>query len=590
MDKETPYKKLLNHIKNNHDEDKIPKQLHLKTDFDPGFFFGRQGQYRLSRYVGMPQGEEGNIVVIGGNGSGKSASIAKPTMITWKGPICVTDIKGELSEFYARNYEPGQDRPFYTFDPENLEGPSYDPFDFLLRDGEANLVSNIEEMASIIIPQRPDAREPFWDDAERALLTAALLHYFKLGLSFSQTLCLILNSTASSLCSELDGITDIREKMFIGSLGEVKEETLASVDRGLRNKLVPLATDPYISHALRGIREGAKCFSWHDLERSNIFIRIPPHRVEQWGSMVNLLYAQLIRYLERRPEKYSEEGSKIEPTLILMDEFARFGKLDAIVPAISTLRSKKVNLCLMLQSLAQLDMIYGTNVRRVILDNCQFQALLRVNDAESQKQLSDLIGTTKRVQKSVSEQTDEAGYVTGYSRQAGEILEPRVQPHELSTLKDVLLLTPYGFFRLNKELPSTDDANHSINKRSTAMNKDAKLLTTTERTANAANRAKAVQHQQLVAKKQAQDEQRRKDRHRNFIIGEIFCQHFPSIRVIDPDGTKDEVESRFALLDAFMAVLAADKELVAELKERALDLISQGNAWEDESASQEPDV
>ena len=130
MDKETPYKKLLNHIKNNHDEDKIPKQLHLKTDFDPGFFFGRQGQYRLSRYVGMPQGEEGNIVVIGGNGSGKSASIAKPTMITWKGPMCVTDIKGELSEFYARHYIPGLDRPFYIFDPENLDGPSYDPFDF----------------------------------------------------------------------------------------------------------------------------------------------------------------------------------------------------------------------------------------------------------------------------------------------------------------------------------------------------------------------------------------------------------------------------------------------------------------------------
>ena len=587
MGKQTPYEKFLSRIvDDNHSDDEAPKKLRLKTDCDPGFFFGRQGQYRLSRYVGMPQGAEGNIVVIGGNGSGKSASIAKPTMITWKGPMCVTDIKGELSEFYVDHYIPGQDRPFYVFDPENLEGPSYDPFDFLLRDGKSNLISNINEMASIIVPRRSDAKEPFWDDAERAIFAATILHYFKLGLSFSETLCQILSSTVSLLCWEIDGSADVCEKMFIGSLGEMKEETLASVDRGLRNKLIPLATDPYISHALRGVREGAKCFTWSDLEDRNIFIRIPAHRVEQWGSMVNVMYAQLIRYLERRPEKYSEEGSKIEPTLILMDEFARFGKLDAIVPAISVLRSKKVNLCLMLQSLAQLDMIYGTNVRRVILDNCQFQAILRVNDAESQKQLSDLIGTTKRVQKSVSEQSDESGYVTGYSRQAGEILEPRVYPHELATLKDILLLTPHGFFRLDKQPPNTDGINNSTFKGDTTMNKGAKLATIDERTENAANRAKKAEHQQRVKQKELQDAQRKREQHLKFIVGGMVCKHFPEILDIDPGRTKDENASRFAFMEAFISALANDHSLVQMLKERANQMLPDflgGEQFSDES-------
>lgn len=416
--KKTPYKKFLHHIENDtRVASKIPKRLRLKTGCDPGFFFGGLNQVKKGYFIGMPQGEDGNIAAIGGNASGKSSSIVKPTMRHWKGPMCVTDIKGELSEYYEKLYQDELvTRPYIIFDPMDEESPSYDPFDFLLWDDEANLISNIEEMASIIIPQNPDVRESFWDDTERALLAAALLHYFVLGLSFSETLCRILNSTVSSLCAELDGTIDEREKMLIGSLGEMKEETVASVDRGLRNKLIPLVADERIGHAFRGQREGAKCFSWNDLEYHNIFLRIPLHRVEQWGSAVNLMYTQLIHYLERRPEKYSDEGSKIEPTLILMDEFARFGKLDAMIPAMSTLRSKSVNFCLVLQSLAQLDMIYGKDARRIILDNCQFQAILRANDPETQKYLSDLIGTTIRTHKSVSEQTSKSGNITGYSR------------------------------------------------------------------------------------------------------------------------------------------------------------------------------
>ena len=52
-------------------------------------------------------------------------------------------------------------------------------------------------------------------------------------------------------------------------------ETRACFDRGLRNKLMVFAADPYIGHAFRGQREGANCFTWDDLDDCNIFLRIP---------------------------------------------------------------------------------------------------------------------------------------------------------------------------------------------------------------------------------------------------------------------------------------------------------------------------
>src|SRR5699024_6687136 len=118
---------------------------------------------------------------------------------------------------------------------------------------------------------------------------------------------------------------DAQIHALLGEVADIKSETLVALDRGLRNKLIPLATDPYITHAFRGSREHADTFCWKDLETYNIFLRIPANRVEQWGPAVNLMYTQLIRYLQRRPDQYTPDGRNNLQTLLLMDEVAQMG-------------------------------------------------------------------------------------------------------------------------------------------------------------------------------------------------------------------------------------------------------------------------
>ena len=431
--------------------DDIPDEILLDINYDSGFFFGVRSKYSLREYIGIPQGADGNILVIGGNGSGKSSSIAKPTLITWKGTMCVTDIKGELSDFYAKLYQQGiVTRPFIIFDPMQTNGISYDPFYWLSHDDEENLISNIQEITFALIPISPNDNQAFWVETEQSILAAALLYYFKLGAGFSETLSHIVKSTVTKLIKEILESDNVVAKMFLGEVGEMKPETLATFDRGLRNSLIPFATNPHISNAFRGVSEKATCFSWNELDNYNIFLRIPEDKIEQWGGAFNLMYTQLIRYLERRPDKYSPEGQNNVQTLLLMDEFARFGKLEMITNAMATLRSKNVNICLMIQSTAQLDKIYGEYDRRIIFDNCQYQAILRANDAETQKYISELIGVCKDTQLGLSENLDEFMENIGYGRQINEIYRYAVFPHELSTLKDILLLTPYGFYHVEK--------------------------------------------------------------------------------------------------------------------------------------------
>lgn len=604
------YTILNNQLKKEISVNDVPAQINLEKGRDNGFFFGVKDKSDTKRYVGIRQGTEGNIFVVGGNGSGKSAGIAKNTLVTWSGAICATDIKGELSAYYKCQYQQGNvTRPFIIFDPFRSGSIGYDPFYLCEQDSEQDLISHIKEIASAIIPISCEDIQPFWVETEQGIFAAALLHYFKLGLSFSETMTKIVSSTITELVRDIQSNGGELEKMFLGEVKDMKPETLATLDRGLRNKIMLFATDPYISRAFRGKREGADCFTWEDLDNKNIFLCIPEERIEQWGGAINLMYTQLIRHMERRPDKYSACGANNIQTLLMLDEFARFGKLEIMTSAISTLRSKCVNICLIVQSIAQLDKAYGVFDRRIIMDNCQYQAILRANDAETQKYCSELIGRYKGIVRSFGENWDEDTLNCNYSRQISEVLEWKIQPHEFATLKDILLLTPDGFCRVEKVLLQ-DNAQSCLQKSApiTIVPKEVRVVskqedlsripnlirnvrviavkdnesendkeefyrmpTIEENIKNTNNRVEELRKQQRAKIRVEQENYRKKNQRRNYIIGALVTKYFPELMYLEP-GTNTENEERFKSLESILSVLAMDKALVKQLKEKAYNI------------------
>ena len=83
--------------------------------------------------------------------------------------------------------------------------------------------------------------------------------------------------------------------------------------------------------------------------------------------------------------------------------------------------------------------------------------------------------------------------VTGYSVQVSEARDWFVHPHELSTLEDILLLTPNGFYRVEKLQPNSDLANYvlySACKKQTVVTEDLKLASIGDPIASISNSPK----------------------------------------------------------------------------------------------------
>ena len=320
------------------------------------------------------------------------------------GTFFAIDIKGELSrnqETIAKSKYPTKYFSFTT----DTGFSRYDPF-YLLREGDQNdLVQNAREIAQAIIPKLPDNRDPFWSMAAQHVLTAVLLYVCGdpgkenkvKQLSFNHAMTMIQTKSIGKVIDEISSSDNEIAKMHINQFEKIAcpedNKMLTGISAELSNKVMVFATDNRIKSAFS---ESDNMLRWEDLEDYNIFMSIPEDKLGQWDGAITLMLTQLIRTLERRADKYdtSPGAKKLPPVLLLLDEFPRLGKMDVIQNAVSTLRSKGVTICLIMQSLAQLDKTYGVHTRQIIMDNCPYKAILNVTDPEYQRIFSEMVGYT----------------------------------------------------------------------------------------------------------------------------------------------------------------------------------------------------
>lgn len=438
----------------------VPSELYVPNSRG-GFYFGNaplpeghkaRCQHPTSFY-GKPMTADGNILVIGGPGSGKTTGHVYPTMKTWKGSTIMLDVKGGMEKLW-RSIHKDDGKELRVLAPVQCGADTctFDPFSLMKAD-ELNAAGHACDIAEALVAISASDREPFWKESAQNLLAGSLLHYFRCGKSFIEAMKDMSDRSVSEMVALImDGPCE-QAKSFVSKLQGMSGKTAASVGLNL-NKLSKFLLNPDVIGSLTP-NPRRPVLDWRELNSAkrpiDVIIDVRGDALAQCAPLVRLVLTQLVKMLSLRDEKHYG-GNDRPPVLICIDEFPQLERMPAMISALTTLRSKGVTMALCVQSLASLDATYGRDEARVILDACGYKVIRNANDVESQQYLSKLIGTTDVLSLSPSVScgmSASLGYrpvaTPGVSISLGRRQRPLIYPEALGRLRGkAILITPYG--------------------------------------------------------------------------------------------------------------------------------------------------
>ena len=405
------------------------------------------GTYK-NQYVRIPTQEIYHYCVIGGSRSGKTSTVLLDTLLanfaTKKNDFLTyaIDIKGELHIKSSYSHSPD----IMVVNPTDQTTAGWDVY-YRLRDNPSDdlIIEVMQEVASALIISTSKSDSFFVNNAQD-MFVGMLLYFYQQGENFIDSVNKILESEIKSLIGEIiksSEPSDLHYKYlakFDGKDAESVEDCMVE----LTTNLSVFGSKSDIKYCFRDNPIKASPFTFK--ENKSDFLAISEHMLESYKAILRLCTVQTLKEMERRPDASGKEV-KNKPMIILIDEFARLGRMEGIFNALATLASKKISVILAFQSLAQCEVIYSKEETRVLMDNCRVKVICEVSDPQSAKAVQDWCGKYREKKETLS---------AGKNRHKTYTYEDKdiVQPNDLITLVNqeevILIISGVGYLRPKK--------------------------------------------------------------------------------------------------------------------------------------------
>ena len=395
-----------------------------------------------SKYVRIPLNKIFHYCILGGPGSGKTSTILLDTLLanfaTKKGEFqtFAIDIKGELHQKSTYQYTDN----VMIVNPSDRLTCGWDPYFRLNKHSTGDLIIEaIEEIAQALIIST-NSNDSFFVENARTMLVGLLIYFFNEGVSFIDSVNKILESDASALIEEIirDTIPSDPHYKYLAKYSGKKAESIEDIMTEMTTSLSIFSKsdikfcmrDNYLKASPDSFKEG-----------KSIFLAIPEHLLESYKPILRLCTVQTLRELERRSE------NEQTPIIVLIDEFARLGRIEGIFGALATLRSKKVMIMLAFQSLGQCEMVYSKAETKVLVDNCRVKMICEASDPETGRMIADWSGKFREKKETQNSGKNRSRSYTYEDR-------PIVEPNDLITLtrddEVIIIISGTGYLRIKK--------------------------------------------------------------------------------------------------------------------------------------------
>ena len=401
------------------------------------FVVGRKGSHTVALSERM---QHEHAFLVAPPGEGKTTTQIIPNLLREPGTrsLLISDRKRELIRACAPQLRRAGHEVWVADWMSPGVSRAYNPLAYITDSYQAELFAD-----AWVANTGTSSREPFWDQMSSMLIAGAALHLVATETDpetgqappLRRLREILVESTPDEVAAILEHSPVAGELAVLLETMAANERLLGSVFTGLAPRFRALKTDAIRRTTSaneidfgRMAREPVALFLGFDFEDKELLAPL---------NAAFFLHFFLTANREAR-ENYGELPTPIQ---CYLDEFGNLGKIPHFDSYITTIRSTGIGVFLVLQSLQQLDKLYGEADATTIKQSCSTKmALGRLTDKDA-RYFVELAGKTTAVSrsKSVSRQTDTVFAGSG-NRSEAEIARDLVTADELRTMRRKVLV------------------------------------------------------------------------------------------------------------------------------------------------------
>ena len=371
-----------------------------------------------------------NVLVIGGSGSGKTRFFVKPNIMQMHSSYVVTDPKGTLLVECGKMLQKGGYKIKSLNTINFKKSMHYNPFAYIRSEKDILKLVNV-----IIANTKGDGEksgEDFWVKAERLLYCALIGYIYYEAPEEEKNFTTLLDLINASEAREDDENFKSPVDMLFDRLAEREPEHFAvkqyvkfkqAAGKTLKSILISCGARlaPFDIKELRDLTEYDELeLDTLGDEKSALFVIISDTD-DTFNFVVAIMYSQLFNLLCDKAD--NEYGGRLPVHVrCLLDEFSNIGQIPKFEKLISTIRSREISACIILQAQSQLKAIYKDNADTII-GNCDTTLFLGGKEKSTLKELSETLGKETIDMYNTSEtRSNQNSYGTNYQKLGKELM------------------------------------------------------------------------------------------------------------------------------------------------------------------------
>ncbi|ESQ79280.1 type IV secretory system conjugative DNA transfer family protein [Asticcacaulis sp. YBE204] len=352
-------------------------------------------------------GGERFVLVAAPTRSGKGVAVVIPNLLNYAGSVVVLDIKLENFNLTSA-YRAAHGQTVFLFNPfaEDFRTHRWNPLDAIRRDPNYR-VGDILTIGQTLYPSGGD-KDAFWNDQARNLFLGLVLMLLETPDS-RVTLGEVLRQSSGKgkpLRIHLEDLVDDRNKTdhpfsnecqdALSRFCSTSENTLTSILATFNAPLTMFA-NPLVEAATSACDFDLSAVR---ARKISIYIGIQPDKLADAALLINLLFSQLINLNVRTQPK--DDPRLTHNCLVVLDEFAALGRINVLAKANAFISGYGLRLLTVVQSIAQLESVYGDKDARTLMTNHGLQILFAPREQRDANTYSEMLGFTTEKVKSQS--------------------------------------------------------------------------------------------------------------------------------------------------------------------------------------------